>query len=141
MLTGLLRLRSTFTEITSRLLVSNSIQAPLFGISLAEERNIDFSNGDVSILGDPTELSLINKMLELPDVIETSVGNLEAHHLPHYSMELATAFHTFYQNCRVVSSEKSDLPISKARLLLVDAARLVLGRCLKLMNMTAPDKM
>ena len=110
-------------------------------LSLAEERNIDFSNGDVSILGDPTELSLINKMLELPDVIETSVGNLEAHHLPHYSMELATAFHTFYQNCRVVSSEKSDLPISKARLLLVDAARLVLGRCLKLMNMTAPDKM
>ena len=110
-------------------------------LRLAEERNIDFSNGDVSILGDPTELSLINKMLELPDVIETSVGNLEAHHLPHYSMELATAFHTFYQNCRVVSSEKSDLPISKARLLLVDAARLVLGRCLKLMNMTAPDKM
>ena len=110
-------------------------------LRLAEERNIDFSSGDVSILRDPTELSLINKMLELPDVIETSVGNLEAHHLPHYSMELATAFHTFYQNCRVVSSEKSDLSISKARLLLVDAARLVLGRCLKLMNMTAPDKM
>ena len=110
-------------------------------LRLAEERNIDFSNGDVSILGDPTELSLINKMLELPDVIETSVGNLEAHHLPHYSMELATAFHTFYQNCRVVSSEKCDLPISKARLLLVDAARLVLVRCLQLMNMTAPDKM
>ena len=110
-------------------------------LRLAEERNIDFSSGDVSILRDPTELSLINKMLELPDVIETSVGNLEAHHLPHYSMELATAFHTFYQNCRVVSSEKCDLPISKARLLLVDAARLVLGRCLKLMNMTAPDKM
>ena len=110
-------------------------------LRLAEERNIDFSNGDVSILGDPTELSLINKMLELPDVIETSVGNLEAHHLTHYSMELATAFHTFYQNCRVVSSEKCDLPISKARLLLVDAARLVLGRCLQLMNMTAPDKM
>ena len=110
-------------------------------LRLAEERNIDFSSGDVSILRDPTELSLINKMLELPDVIETSVGNLEAHQLPQYSMELATAFHTFYQNCRVVSSEKSDLPISKARLLLVDAARLVLGRCLKLMNMTAPDKM
>jgi len=110
-------------------------------LRLAEERNIDFSSGDVSILRDPTELSLINKMLELPDVIETSVENLEAHHIPHYSMELATAFHTFYQNCRVVSSEKSDLPISKARLLLVDAARLVLGRCLKLMNMTAPDKM
>ena len=110
-------------------------------LRLAEERNIDFSSGDVSILRDPTELSLINKMLELPDVIETSVGNLEAHHLPHYSMELATAFHTFYQNCRVVSSEKCDLPISKARLLLVDAARLVLGRYLKLMNMTAPDKM
>ncbi|MQF65717.1 arginine--tRNA ligase [SAR202 cluster bacterium AC-647-P02_OGT_505m] len=110
-------------------------------LRLAKERNIEFSDGDVSILGDPTELSLINKMLELPDVIETSVENLEAHHLPHYSMELATAFHTFYQNCRVVSSKKSDLPTTKARLLLVDSARLVLGRCLDLMSMNAPDEM
>ena len=110
-------------------------------LRLAKERDIEFSAGDVSILGDPTELSLINKMLELPDVIETSVENLEAHHLPHYSMELATAFHTFYQNCRVVSSKKSDLPTTKARLLLVDSARLVLGRCLDLMSMTAPDEM
>ena len=110
-------------------------------LRLAKERDIEFSDGDVSILGDPTELSLINKMLELPDVIETSVENLEAHHLPYYSMELATAFHTFYQNCRVVSSKKSDLPTTKARLLLVDAARLVLGRCLNLMSMTAPDEM
>ena len=110
-------------------------------LRLAKERDIEFSDGDVSILGDPTELSLINKMLELPDVIETSVENLEAHHLPYYSMELATAFHTFYQNCRVVSSKKSDLPTTKARLLLVDATRLVLGRCLDLMSMTAPDEM
>ena len=110
-------------------------------LRLAKEKDIEFSDGDVSILGDPTELSLINKMLELPDVIETSVENLEAHHLPYYSMELATAFHTFYQNCRVVSSKKSDLPTTKARLLLVDAARLVLGRCLNLMSMTAPDEM
>ena len=110
-------------------------------LKLAKERDIEFNDGDVSILGDPTELSLINKMLELPDVIETSVENLEAHHLPYYSMELATAFHTFYQNCRVVSSKKSDLPTTKARLLLVDATRLVLGRCLDLMSMTAPDEM
>ena len=110
-------------------------------LRLAKERDIEFSDGDVSIFGDPTELSLINKMLELPDVIETSVENLEAHHLPHYSMELATAFHTFYQNCRVVSSKKSDLPTTKARLLLVDSARLVLGRCLDLMSMNAPDEM
>ena len=110
-------------------------------LRLAKERDIEFSDGDVSILGDPTELSLINKMLELPDVIETSVENLAAHHLPHYSMELATAFHTFYQNCRVVSSKKSDLPTTKARLLLVDSARLVLGRCLDLMSMNAPDEM
>ena len=110
-------------------------------LKLAKERDIEFNDGDVSILGDPTELSLINKMLELPDVIETSVENLEAHHLPYYSMELATAFHTFYQNCRVVSSKKSDRPTTKARLLLVDSARLVLGRCLDLMSMNAPDEM
>ena len=68
-------------------------------------------------------------------------NSLEPHHLPHYASELATAFHWFYQNCRVVSSEAEDLAISKARLKLVDAARIALARCLSLMIMDAPLQM
>ena len=68
-------------------------------------------------------------------------NNLEAHHLPHYASDLATAFHWFYQNCRVVSGVEGEEELSKARLKLVDAARVALARCLSLMVMDAPEKM
>ena len=107
-------------------------------LRLAEERSIDFSQGDVKLLTHEAELSLIRKMLELPELIVMIARTLEPHHLPHYSSELAAAFHWFYQNCRVVSSEDGDEAITRARLKLVDAARIALARCLSLMIMDAP---
>jgi arginyl-tRNA synthetase len=53
-------------------------------------------------------------------------------------MELATVFHNFYEKCRVVTDEKE---LTKARLQLVDASRIVLARTLHLMEMTSPEKM
>ena len=110
-------------------------------LELAQERGIDHSRGDVSLLAHEAELGLIRKMLILPDMIETMARNLEAHHLPHYAQELATAFHWFYQKCRVVSGVAGEEEITKARLKLVEAANIVLARCLHLMSMTAPDRM
>jgi arginyl-tRNA synthetase len=65
----------------------------------------------------------------------------EPHHLPHYASELATAFHWFYENCRVLSSDPADHPLTLARLKLVEAVQIVLSRALYLMGMEAPQKM
>ncbi|MBM3945391.1 MAG: arginine--tRNA ligase [SAR202 cluster bacterium] len=110
-------------------------------LALAKERGIAFDDGDTSLLSHEAELALIRKIMELPDLVELMARKLEPHHLPHYAMELATAFHWFYGQCRVVSSEPGDLPLTKARLKLVDAARIGLSRSLRLMGMDAPDKM
>ena len=110
-------------------------------LRLAKEKGLDWSAGDVSLLTDPAELDLLRKMLQLPELIETMAERLEAHHLPHYAMDLATAFHWFYKQCRVVSSETSELAITMARLKLVEAARVALARCLTLMGMSAPERM
>ncbi len=110
-------------------------------LRLAEERAIDFSDGDLSLLAHEAELALIRKMLELPELIEMITHSLEPHHLPHYSMELATAFHRFYDQCRVVSEKAEDRAMNKARLKLADAARNTLARCLSLMIMDAPVQM
>ncbi len=110
-------------------------------LRLAEERTIDFEDADVSLLTHDAELDLIRKMLVLPELIEMISNSLEPHHLPHYSMELANAFHWFYQNCRVVSSIEGEEELSRSRLKLVRAAKIVLARCLDLMSMSAPEQM
>ena len=110
-------------------------------LRLARERGIDYADGDVSMLTHEAELGLIRKMLVLPELVETMARSLEPHHLPHYAVEVATAFHWFYQQCRVVSSAPEDAAMTRARLKLAEAARIVLARCLGLMIMSAPEEM
>ena len=108
-------------------------------LKLAAERKIDYADGDVSLLTSEPEQSLIRKMLLLPEVVETAAKSLGPHQLAYYAQELATVFHSFYKQCRVVS--RDDAGLSKARLKLVVAAKIALSRCLHLMGMTAPDTM
>ncbi len=107
-------------------------------LRLAEERGIDYSDGDVSLIKTEPELTLIRKLLLLPELIELAARNLEPHHLTYYAQDLATVFHSFYKQCRVVSD---DAALTKARLKLVEAAKIVLARTLHLMGMTAPERM
>jgi arginyl-tRNA synthetase len=104
----------------------------------AGERGVDYADGDLALLSHPAELALIRRMVLLPEVVEGVASTLEPHHLPHYALELATAFHDFYEKCRVVSD---DLPLSKARLKLVAACKNALARTLGLMGVSAPERM
>ena len=107
-------------------------------LRLAQQRGIDYGDGDVSLLTAEPELTLIRKMLLLPELVETIVNTLEPHHLTYYAQDLATVFHSFYKQCRVVSQNEA---LTKARLKLVAAAKIVLSRTLHLMGMTAPERM
>ncbi len=110
----------------------------------ASERDVAWADGDVSLLVDGAELALVRKMLLLPEHIETIAVTLAPHALPHYAVELANAFHWFYEHCRVLPSEQaagSDLPLVAARLKLVEAAQTALARVLGLMGMKAPEGM
>jgi arginyl-tRNA synthetase len=107
-------------------------------LRLAQERGIDYGDGDVSLLTTEPELALIRRMLRLPEIVEIVACTLEPHHLTYYAQDLATIFHSFYKQCRVVSKDEA---LTKARLKLVEAAKLVLVKTLHLMGMTAPEKM
>jgi arginyl-tRNA synthetase len=107
-------------------------------LRVAAERGAASDNGDVSLLTSEPELTLIRKMLLLPEIIETIATTLEPHHLTYYAQDLATVFHAFYKDCRVITDDKA---MTGARLKLVKAAKLVLGRTLNLMGMDAPEKM
>lgn len=101
----------------------------------------EYATGDLSLLGHPSELALLRKMQELPEVVATAAEQLAPHQLSHYARDLATQFHAFYRDCRVISSDPADREISKARLRLCEAARIVLARVLELMGVTAPESM
>ena len=110
-------------------------------LNLARSRAIDWSGGDAGLLTHPSELGLIRAMLRLPELVQQMARTLEPHHLAHYTMELATAFHLFYENCRVLSANPEDGPITLARLKLVESAQIVFRRALELMGMSAPEQM
>jgi len=107
-------------------------------LRLAQQRQIDYSQGDISLLSTEPELTLIRHLIMLPEVIERVAANLEPHHLPYYAQALATVFHSFYKQCRVVSQDEA---LTKARLKLVSATQIVLVKALHLMGMTAPETM
>jgi arginyl-tRNA synthetase len=94
--------------------------------------------GDVALLTHESELALIRKLLELPEWIDQAVVQLMPHYLPFYAQELAAAFHVFYRDCRVVSSEPEDADLTRARLRLVRAVKGVLARVLSMMGMSTP---
>jgi arginyl-tRNA synthetase len=107
-------------------------------LRLAEEKGIDYSDGDVSLVTTEPELTLIRKLVQLPELVEMAARNLEPHHLTYYAQDLATVFHSFYKQCRVISDDEE---LTKARLKLVEAAKIVLAKTLHLMGMTAPESM
>ena len=107
-------------------------------LRLAQERGIDYRQGDTSLLTSEPELTLVRRMLQLPEVMEMVASTLEPHHLSYYATEVATNFHNFYEKCRVVSDDEA---LTWARLKLVEAAKVVLAKTLGLMGMSAPERM
>jgi len=146
------RAANTQMEFDLELAKSQSAENPVYYIqyghariaqilALARDREIDHSDAQLSLLDHDAELALIRRMVELPELVEMMARTLEPHHLPHYAQELSTAFHHFYEECRVVSSIEGDEEITKARLKLCEAARTVVANCLSLMSMSAPEQM
>jgi arginyl-tRNA synthetase len=108
-------------------------------LAKAAERIASFDDADVALLTHPMEMALVKKMLELPELVQQMARTMEPHHLPHYAGELATAFHAFYTDCRVIDEE--NVALSQSRLKLCYAAKIVLARALTLMGMSTPERM
>jgi len=107
----------------------------------AVEKGIDWADGDVSLLTHDLEIALVRQITALPDVVDRAADRLEPQQVPHYATEVARALQRFYDACRVISEDEDDLPVSKARLKLVEAAQIAIARCLSLMGMNAPERM
>lgn len=107
----------------------------------AEEHGIDVEAALEStqpLPGEPAELDLVRKVLELPEIVELVATTLQPHHLTTYAQGLATAFSKFYESCRVLGTPVETL---HPRLKLCRVAQQSLARALRLMGMTTPERM
>ncbi|MFA4998460.1 MAG: arginine--tRNA ligase [Candidatus Paceibacterota bacterium] len=92
----------------------------------------------LDLLVHQSELGLVKKLIQFPEIVEDVSRDYQIQKLPQYAMELATTFHQFYHDCRVISEDKE---LTRARLNLVLATKTVLKNVLDLMGVSAPEKM
>ncbi|MGZ3634658.1 MAG: arginine--tRNA ligase [Syntrophales bacterium] len=93
---------------------------------------------DLSFLTLPEEINLIKAITRLPEVVEGAALSLEPHRLTFYLNDLAALFHSYYNKHKVLSDEEG---LSKARLFLTKSILTVLGNALKILGVSAPEKM
>lgn len=93
---------------------------------------------ELSLLSEEAELNLIRKIADLPQEITYAAAELEPYRLARYATDLATLFHSFYNSCRVLTDDEE---LKKARLVLVNAARITLRNVLTMLGVSAPEKM
>ena len=91
-----------------------------------------------SLAGAP-EAALARAIARFPEVVEDAVKAEETQGITAYATELATIFHGFYRDARVVDEDEPER--SAARLALADAARITLASALRLLGISAPESM
>jgi arginyl-tRNA synthetase len=109
-------------------------------ISYAQGEGVEFPEDSscVELLTEPEEKELIRNLVIFPQIIEGAATAYEPHRLTTYGQQLAGSFHRFYHICRIVSI---DTRLSEARLMLASATRIVLSETLRLLGVSAPERM
>jgi arginyl-tRNA synthetase len=93
---------------------------------------------DCSFLSHDKEEELMRRFAEFPHEVAEAAKNLEPQRITAYCRELATTFHAFYTECRVLGEEPQ---LTQARLALCRVTQQLLRRALKLLGVSAPRQM
>ena len=97
---------------------------------------------DPSLLADPAEGALLGVIAAFPGVVAAAAELREPHRVARYLEELGTAYHKFYDSCRVLPRADEELTATNiARLWLCGAARQTLANGLDLLGVSAPERM
>ena len=107
----------------------------------ATERGIsrpEGSQAQLDLLTTPEDIQLIKTLARVPETLQAAARMMEPHRVAYYLMDLASGFHAYYNKHRVLT-EAPDL--TQARLTLVLAVQKVIRNGLRLMGVSAPDRM
>jgi arginyl-tRNA synthetase len=97
---------------------------------------------DRALLSHERERDLLRSLGEFPGVVQMAAELREPHRIARYLEDLASTYHRFYHVCRVLPwPDEPVTDLSRARLWLADAARIVFVNGLRLLGVSAPDRM
>jgi len=103
---------------------------------------VDDSEFDPALLTHPSESELLGKLAQLPKVMAHSAVERAPHLVARYLEEVAGAYHRWYDNCRVTPlSDQPVEPVHRTRLWLNNAASVVLANGLRVLGVSAPERM
>lgn len=148
----LMRKRDAHLHFDLELAKKQSMENPVYYIQYAHARCLNilkYGRGNkrpkssgmnllLPLLDKPEELRLIQALHRFPGIVEQCVNNLEPHKLTTYLQDLAKCLHRYYERHRVVCRDRN---LSCARLILVEATRIVLSSGLRLLAISVPEKM
>ena len=110
----------------------------------AAELNIplDVASFDASQLRHDRENELLGALAQYPRVVASAAEMRQPHRISRYLEGLASTYHGFYTDCRVLPmGEENPSQLHTARLLLCSATRIVLANGLELLGVSAPERM
>ncbi|MDQ7041636.1 MAG: arginine--tRNA ligase [Rhodothermus sp.] len=95
-------------------------------------------NPELTLLQHEAETALIKELMRFPEVIREAARTYEPHRVANYLREVAVAFTRFYEHCRIIGESEA---LAQARLALARATRLVLSNGLRVLGISAPERM
>lgn len=107
-------------------------------LRMTESEGLQSSLDNINLLSTVDEQALLKKLYEFESTIVYAAENFETQKITIYLEELAALFHRFYVQCRIIGSDKN---LAEARIALCIAVRQVIFNGLKILGVSAPEKM
>ncbi len=147
-----MRQANSHFEFDLELAVSQSSDNPVFYVQYAHARICSIvslmakkgilvkkcENLNLACLNNPKEIDLMKELARFPEEIKQAAVTRDPSRITKYTMELATAFHGFYNACKVDCEDKT---LAEARLALVSATGQVIKNALAVLGISAPEHM
>ncbi|NLT50187.1 MAG: arginine--tRNA ligase [Ignavibacteria bacterium] len=107
-------------------------------LKMTDEQKLNLSTENLNLLVAPEEQDILKKLHAFREEVLYAGENFETHRIANYLEELAALFHKFYAQCRIIGSDKK---LAEARIALIVAVQIAIRNGLKILGVTAPEKM
>ena len=110
----------------------------IFRVGEIQAATVTGDGVDLGVLSEPAEQELVKQLLDFPAMVKGAADNLEPHRIAGWLLETARAAHTWYHKHHVLGEPEA---ITNARLVLARASQLGIAAGLRILGLSAPERM